>query len=83
MSRGTNRFHWNWFYHEISREARCFNGVVLQFIYCGVIVTDVYGNKRAEFVDDNFYNLFTSVLTYMTNNFRRHRVIIHVKRREV
>lgn len=83
MKRGVNRFHWNWFFREIQKEAKCFNGVVLQFIYCGVVVTDVYGNKRAVFVDDNFYNLFESVLTYIVNNFKRHRVIIHVKSKEV
>ena len=49
-----NKHSWNWFYRNVIEEAKCFYGVELKFIYCGVIITDVYGNKRAEFVNDNF-----------------------------
>lgn len=76
----TNRYHWKWFYYHINKEAKCFYGAQLQFIYCGVIVSDVFGNKRAEFVDGNFLNLFNSVLTYLCNNFDRKRYIIHIKK---
>ena len=77
---GTNYHCWNWFYYNIQREAKCFNGVVLTFIYCGVIVTDVYGNKRATFVDGDFLALYNSVMDYICANFKRHRVVVHVKK---
>ncbi len=41
-----NKHSWNWFYHNVIEEAKCFYGIELKFIYCGVIITDVYSNKR-------------------------------------
>ena len=75
-----NRYHWKWFYYHIRKEAECFKGVELQFIYCGVIVTDVMGRKRAEFVDGDFLKLFNTVLTYLCNNYARRKYIIHIKK---
>lgn len=75
-----NKHSWNWFYTNINQEAKCFYGVELKFIYCGVIVSDVYGNKRAEFVGDDFIKLFDSVQMYLIHNYKRRMAIIHVKR---
>ena len=74
-----NKHSWNWFYHNVIEEAKCFYGVELKFIYCGVIITDVYGNKRAEFVSDNFVELFNNVQVYMIHNFKRRAVRIIIK----
>ena len=76
-----NKHSWNWCYRNVIEEAKCFYGVELKFIYCGVIITDVYGNKRAEFVNDNFVELFNNVQTYMIHNFKRRAVRIIIKRR--
>lgn len=67
---------WNWFYTNVKKEASCFYGVDIRFIYCGVIITDVYGNKRAEFCGDNFMDLFGDVQMYLARNFKRHKYII-------
>lgn len=75
-----NRCHWNWFYHNVIEEAKCFYGVELKFIYCGVIVSDVYGNNRAEFCGDDFIRLFDSVQMYMIHNFKRKMYRIIIKR---
>jgi hypothetical protein len=77
MKRGVNRNHWNWFYHRIRKEASCFNGVVLTFIYCGVIVQDVCGNKRAVFENADLIQLYDSVVEYMSRCFKRHKYIIN------
>lgn len=75
-----NKHSWNWFYHNVIEEAKCFYGVELKFIYCGVIISDVYGNKRAEFVNDDFISLFNNVQMYMIHNFKRRAVRIIVRR---
>lgn len=75
-----NKHSWNWFYHTMVEEAKCFYGVDIKFIYCGVIVSDIYGCHRAEFVNDDFIKLFDSVQIYMIHNFKRRKVIIHIKR---
>lgn len=74
-----NKHSWNWFYRNVIEEAKCFYGVELKFIYCGVIITDVYGNKRAEFVSNNFIELFNNVQVYMIHNFKRRAVRIIIK----
>lgn len=73
--------HWNWFYANTIKEAKCFVGVGLKFIYCGVIITDVYGNKRAEFAGDDFVKLFDSVQMYLIHNYKRRAVRIIVRRK--
>ena len=70
---------WNWFYTNVRREAKCFVGIELQFIYYGVIITDVYGNKRAEFSGDDLVKLFDSVQMYLIHNYKRRAVRIIVK----
>lgn len=75
-----NRCQWNWFYHNVIEEAKCFYGVELKFIYCGVIVSDTYGNNRAEFCGDDFIRLFDSVQMYMIHNFKRKMYRIIIKR---
>lgn len=74
-----NKHSWNWFYISINQEANRFYDVELKFIYCGVIVTDVYGNKRAEFVNDDFIKLFDSVQMYLIHNYKRRVTVIHTK----
>lgn len=74
-----NKHSWNWFYHNVIEESKCFYGIELKFIYCGVIITDVYGNKRACFEGDDFIELFNSVQTYMIHNFKRKMCRIIIK----
>lgn len=74
-----NKHSWNWFYINVTREAKCFCGVELKFIYCGVIITDVYGNNRAEFCGDDFVKLFDAVQMYLIRNFKRRAVRIIIK----
>lgn len=75
-----NKHHWNWFYNSVTKETKHFYGVEIKFIYCGVIITDVYGNKRAEFCGDDFIKLFDSVQMYLVHNYRRKVVVIKVKK---
>ena len=74
-----NKHQWNWFYAKVTKEAKCFYGVEIKFIYCGVIITDMYGNNRAEFCGDDFTKLFDSVQLYLIRNFKRKKVIVHIK----
>ena len=39
----------------------------------------MYGNNRAEFCGDDFTKLFDSVQLYLIRNFKRKKVIVHIK----
>ena len=75
-----NKHKWNWFYNTINKEANCFYGVELKFIYCGVIITSTIGDNRAEFCSDDFDILLRDVMIYLNSNFKRRKYIIKIKK---
>lgn len=73
-----NKHCWNWFYNNVRKESNRFYGVEITFIYCGVIITNMNNNNRAEFCGDDFIKLFDDVQMYMIHNFKRRVAIIHI-----
>ena len=73
-----NKHCWNWFYNNVRKESNSFYGVEITFIYCGVIITNMNNNNRAEFCGDDFIKLFDDVQMYMIHNFKRRVAVIHI-----
>lgn len=71
--------HWSGFHYNVMKLQKQFCGVELQFIYYGVIVTNMNNGIKKEFCGSDLERLYGDVYNYIHRTFRRHTVTITIK----